>query len=191
MKKQITGIIFLLLLSLSISAQTTDRSVEKIRKIYTDVAEKARLAENDDEQGQFGELVMSELVINKRSRQWRAVGIYGQTFRFFYKGGNSEAHLYPDELVMVKAERRVSNRKYAEEYLFDGSGRLIFYFQRSENDDQTPAERRIYFDAARAVRVTEDGKSRDKLTAADLATAREAAAAAARIRDVFARSIKL
>lgn len=191
MKKQITGIIFLLVLSLSISAQTADRSVEKIRKIYTDVAEKARLAETDDEQGQFGELVMSELVINKRSRQWRAVGIYGETFRFFYKGGNSEAHLYPDELVLVKAERRVSNRKYAEEYLFDGSGRLIFYFQRSENDDQAPAERRIYIDAARVVRVTEDGKSRDKLTAADLAKAREAATAAARIRDVFARAIKL
>lgn len=191
MKDQIVFVSFFLLAALAVSAQSPAKAVESIRKAYTDTAEKARLAETDDEQGEIGELVMNELTINSRRHQWRAVGIYGQTFKFFYKGGNSEAHLYPDELVMVKAERTASNRKYREEYLYDAAGRLIFYFQRAENDETVPAERRIYFDAGRAVRVIEDGKTRDKLSAADLRSAREVQSAAVKLRDVFTRTINL
>lgn len=191
MKNKIVFVSFFLFTALAVSAQSPNKAVESIRKAYADAAEKARLAETDDEHGEIGELVMNELTVNSRNHQWRAVGIYGQTFKFFYKGGNSEAHLYPDELVMVKAERSVSNRKYKEEYLFDGNGRLIFYFQRAENDEMVPAERRIYFDAGRAVRVIEDGKTRDKLSAADLRSAREVQAAAVKLRDVFLRTINL
>ena len=54
-----------------------------------------------------------------------------------------------------------------------------------------PAERRIYFDAGRAVRVIDDGKTRDKLSAADLRSAREVQAAAVKLRDVFLRTINL
>jgi hypothetical protein len=191
MKNKIVFVSFFLFTALAVSAQSPNKAVESIRKAYADAAEKARLAETDDEHGEIGELVMNELTVNSRNHQWRAVGIYGQAFKFFYKGGNSEAHLYPDELVMVKAERSVSNRKYKEEYLFDGNGRLIFYFQRAENDEMVPAERRIYFDAGRAVRVIEDGKTRDKLSAADLRSAREVQAAAVKLRDVFLRTINL
>ena len=191
MKNKIVFVSFFLFTALAVSAQSPNKAVESTRKAYADAAEKARLAETDDEHGEIGELVMNELTVNSRNHQWRAVGIYGQAFKFFYKGGNSEAHLYPDELVMVKAERSVSNRKYKEEYLFDGNGRLIFYFQRAENDEMVPAERRIYFDAGRAVRVIEDGKTRDKLSAADLRSAREVKAAAVKLRDVFLRTINL
>lgn len=191
MKNKIVFVSFFLFTALAVSAQSPNKAVESIRKAYADAAEKARMAETDDEHGEIGELVMNELTVNSRNHQWRAVGIYGQAFKFFYKGGNSEAHLYPDELVMVKAERSVSNRKYKEEYLFDGNGRLIFYFQRAENDEMVPAERRIYFDAGRAVRVIEDGKTRDKLSAADLRSAREVQAAAVKLRDVFLRTINL
>ncbi len=191
MKNKIVFVSFFLFTALAVSAQSPNKAVESTRKAYADAAEKARLAETDDEHGEIGELVMNELTVNSRNHQWRAVGIYGQAFKFFYKGGNSEAHLYPDELVMVKAERSVSNRKYKEEYLFDGNGRLIFYFQRAENDEMVPAERRIYFDAGRAVRVIEDGKTRDKLSAADLRSAREVQAAAVKLRDVFLRTINL
>jgi len=191
MKLLTSCILILFTLTLCVSAQNADRSVENIRKTYTNVAEKARLAENDDEQGQFGELVMNEIVINKRNHQWRAVGIYGQTFRFFYKGGDTEAHMYPDQLVMIKTERRVSSRTYREEFLYDGSGRLIFYFQQSENDETVPAERRLYFDLAKPIRIIEDGRSRDRLSGKDLAVVREVAAANARIKDIFIKSIKL
>ena len=105
MKKQLFCISIILLVGLGVSAQTTEKAVEKIRNFYKDVSERARLAEVDAEHGQTGEIVMNELSINKRNHQWRAVGIYQQTYKFFYRGGDSEEHMYPDQLVMVKVER--------------------------------------------------------------------------------------
>jgi len=191
MKKQLLCVSVVLLACLGVSAQSTERSVEKIRLVYNSVSEKARLAELDDEQGQFGDLVMNELTINKRDHQWRAVGIFRETYKFFYRGGDSEEHMYPDQLVMVKVERHSSNRTYNEEFVFNDTGRLIFYFQKAENDNLVPAERRVYFSQASAIRIIEDGKTRDRLTARDAKAASDAAAEAAKIKDLFLRSIKL
>ena len=145
MKKQIFCVLIILLVGLGVSAQTIDKSVEQIRSIYTDVSEKARLAESDKGRGEFGDLVMNELTINKSNHQWRSVGVFRQTYKFFYKGGDSEEHMYPDQLVMVRVERRESDRSYVNEYLFGDSGELLFYFQKAENDKLAPAERRVYF----------------------------------------------
>ncbi|HRI03237.1 MAG TPA: hypothetical protein PLL77_05805 [Pyrinomonadaceae bacterium] len=192
MKKQISSLAFLLLLSVCVSAQTTDRSVEKIRTFYTDIAEKARLCETDDDRGEFGELFMNELVVNKRNHQWRAVGRHVLTYRFFYQmtPGDREDHMYPDQLVMVKVERRISDRTYNEEYLYSAGGALIFYFQKSENDDQSPSERRVYFSGIKAIRIAEDGKTRDKLNTKDAATIKEITGESGKIKDVFTRSLK-
>ena len=191
MKKQISGVLVLLLLSICVSAQTNDKTVEKIRTYYTDIAEKARLCEIDDDRGQLGELFMNELVVNKRNHQWRAVGIHNLSYKFFYRGGDSEKHMYPDRLVMVKAERKESNRVYNEEYLYSDAGVLMFYFQKAENDDQTPGKRRIYFSGIKPVRIIEDGKTRDKLTAKDIAVVKEITSQSAKIKEMFSRSIKL
>ena len=181
----------ILLVGLGVSAQTVEKSVEKIRSVYKDVSEKARLAETDNDRGEYGELVMNELTINKRNHQWRAVGIYQQTYKFFYKGGNSEEHMYPDELVMVKVERRESNRTYSEEYLFSDTGALIFYFQKADNDKAVPAERRVYFSGLRPIRVIEDGTTRDRLAIKGSAWIKELAGESARIKELFIKSIKL
>ncbi len=190
MKKQISSLAVLLLLSVCVSAQTTDKAVEKIRTFYTDIAEKARLCETDDDRGEFGELFMNELAVNKRNHQWRAVGIHNLTYKFFYRGGDSEEHMYPDRLVMVKVERRESNRTYKEEYLYSDAGVLMFYFQKAENDDQAPAERRVYFSGIKAIRITEDGKTRDKLSTKDAATVKELTKQSSRMKDVFLRTLK-
>ncbi|MEQ1607190.1 MAG: hypothetical protein ABL999_20195 [Pyrinomonadaceae bacterium] len=191
MKTKITAVTFLLFLAVSISAQAVDKTVDSIRKRYEDIAEKARLCETDDDRGQYGELFMNTLAVNSRNHQWRAVGIHQLTYKFFYTGGDSEKHMYPDRLVFVKTERHESNRTYNEEFLYSEVGVLMFYFQRAENDDQVPAERRVYFAGARAIRVVEDGKVRDRPTAKDLKTVREVAAANSGIKDIFTRSIKL
>lgn len=191
MKKQIFCISIILLVGLGVSAQTVEKSVEKIRSVYKDVSEKARLAETDKERGEFGELVMNEITINKRNHQWRAVGIYQQTYKFFYKGGDSEEHMYPDQLVMVKVERKESNRIYSEEYLFSDTGALIFYFQKAANDKMVPAERRVYFSGVRPIRVIEDGKTRDRLSIKGSAWIKELDGESARIKELFLKSIKL
>ncbi|CAN5397615.1 hypothetical protein BH10ACI2_BH10ACI2_02080 [soil metagenome] len=191
MKKQILYISILLTSCTSLFAQTTDKTVEKIRTYYSDITEKARLAETDDDRGQYGDLVMNELVINKRNHQWRAVGIYNLDYKFFYHGGDSEQHMYPDQLVKAVVEKKISNRNYTEEYLFSDAGVLMFYFQKAENDDQIPAERRVYFSGLGAVRVVEDSKTRDKLTAKDAATIREITESSRKIKEIFSKSIKL
>lgn len=187
MKSNILFIVVLLLAANVGFAQ----SIAEIQKRYAQLAEKARLCETDDEQGEYGALVMNELTVNSRRHQWRAVGIYGQTYKFFYKGGESERRLYPDQLVLVKTERTVSNRTYSEEFLFSDAGALMFYYQRSQNDDQMPAERRVYFSRGRAVRVIEDNKTRDRMTARDLTVVAEVLSQSRRINDIFTRSIKL
>lgn len=187
MKSKILLIAILLLAANAGFAQ----SVEAIQKRYADIAEKARLCETDDDQGEYGELVMNTLAINSRRHQWRAVGIYGQTYKFFYKGSDSERHLYPDQLVFVKAERRVSDRTYDEEFLFSDAGVLMFYFQKAENDNRAPAERRIYFSGGKEIRVVEDQKTRNRMTAKDVAIAKEILSQSRDIKDIFKLSIKL
>lgn len=191
--KKLYSLAFILLLSICISAQTTDRAVEKIQAFYTDIAGKALACETEDDQGEFGNLFMNELVINKRKHQWRAVGQHVLTYKFFYQmtPGDREDHMYPDQLVMVKVERKISDRTYNEEYLYSAAGVLMFYFQKAENDAQSPAERRVYFSGIRAIRVVEGGKTRDKLAVKDAATIKEISVESSKIRDVFVRSIKL
>lgn len=191
MMRHITSIAALLLFGVSVFGQTPDRAVEKIRTYYKDISEKIRLAETDDEQGQLGDLVMNELVINKRDHQWRAVGIYRETYKFFYRGGDTEEHLYPDQLVKVVVSKRVSNRDYTEEYLYSAKGELMFCFQTAQNDDTLPAERRLYFSGVKAIRIIEDTKTRDRLTNKDLKTATDVVAQSSKIKDLFLRSIKL
>ena len=191
MKKQIFCVLIILLVGLGVSAQTIDKSVEQIRSIYTDVSEKARLAESDKGRGEFGDLVMNELTINKSNHQWRSVGVFRQTYKFFYKGGDSEEHMYPDQLVMVKVERRESDRSYVNEYLFGDSGELLFYFQKAENDKLAPAERRVYFAGGRPIRVIEDGKTRDRLSIKSSGTLKDISFESAKIRELFLKSTKL
>ena len=191
MKKQILCVSFILLVGLGVSAQTVDKSVEKIRSVYKEIAEKARLAETDNDRGEFCELVMNELTVNKRNHQWRAVGIYHQTYKFFYQGGNSEEHLYPDQLVMVKAERKVSDRTYTEEFLFSEAGELLFYFQKADNDKTVSAERRVYFVGVRPIRIIDDGKTSDRLAIKTTGAIKDIVAASVKIKDLFQKSVKL
>ena len=177
--------------AISIAGQANSSSVAVIDKRYKDIAAKALACETDDEQGEYGPLVMNTLSVNSRSHQWRAVGIYGQTFKFFYQGGDDEKNLYPDKLVLVKTERRVSDRTYREEYLFSEKGELQYFVRHTENDDQTPKELRIYTEGMRALRIVENGKSRDKFNATDVKAEAEARRSAAKIKELFVKSITL
>ena len=192
MKKQTLCLSIILLVGLGVSAQTTDKAVEKIRAYYNGVAEKAILAEADEEHGQLDELFMNEFVVNKLNHQWRVVGIHMLTYKFFYKvkAGDSENHMYPDQLVMVKVLQQESNRTYSEEYLYSDTGALMFYFQKAENDDMTPAERRVYFSGFNAIRVVEDVQTRDKLVMKDAAIIKAINAESVKLKGLFSQSLK-
>ena len=75
--------------------------------------------------------------------------------------------------------------------MYSDAGALMFYFQKAENDTYVPAERRVYFSAGRAIRIIEDTKTRDRLTAKDAVTVKDIVADSARIKAVFKQSIGL
>jgi hypothetical protein len=189
MKNTLVALFLVLLTVFTASAQRTDKTVGKIRTYYNDVSEKARGAETEDDRGAFGELIMNELVINKRGHQWRAVGQFRETYKFFYKTWGET--MYPETLVLVTVERKVSNRSYTEEYLYNEKGALLFYFQKAENDTGVPAERSVYFNLGKAIRIVEGEKKRDRLRAADAATVKEILAQSVKVKDLFMRSTKL
>lgn len=180
----------LLILTLTAFGQRIDPAVAAIDKRYAEIAEKARLAETDEEQGQFGDLFVNRLTINERKHQWRAVGIYEKTYSFYYRAVDDEKRLYPDQLVFIKVDRRESARSYAEEYLFADSGQLIFYAQRADGDADLPAERKIYFSRGKPVRFTEDRAVKPAGRGAT-AAAQGVMRAASELKSIFSRSLQL
>ncbi len=171
--------------------QPTAEVVASIRDRYKSVSEKVRLCEQDDDHATGGELFVNELVVNSRDHQWRAVGIYKQTVRFFFRGGDTERSMYPDELVFIKTERRSSVRVYREEFLFSPAGDLLFFFRAAENDDDEPRETRVYFSRSRPIRIIDDSTTRDNLSVRDREKAKAVLADATNLRSVFIRSLKL
>jgi hypothetical protein len=192
MRNQIFATFLMLLLAGAIFAQTTDKTIAAINARYNDIAEKARLCERDDDQGEFGELVMNTLDVNARGHQWRAVGQYRPVYKFFYKGvENDEKRLYPDQLVFIVSERKVSARNYREEYLFSDAGALVYYFYK---DDVLPGkadEIKVWFAGGRAIRIEQDGSTRTRMTKADTITTNQRLTSAAKLMQFFKRSIDL
>lgn len=185
-----SGILLIVILVLAANAGL-GQTVDAISKRYAEIAEKARLCETDDEQGEYGELVMNTLAINSRRHQWRAVGIYGQNYKFYYRGGNDEKHLYPDQLVFVVNEKKVSNRNYREEYLFSDAGTLVYYYYKDDVLADKPSEIKVWFSAGKAVRIEQDGRIRNRMTKADVFSTNQRLATAARLMQFFKRSIEL
>ncbi|MBP9664305.1 MAG: hypothetical protein KBD94_06750 [Pyrinomonadaceae bacterium] len=192
MRKHIFATLLISLLAGGLFAQATDETIAAINARYDNIVEKARLCEADDDQGEFGELVMATLDVNARAHQWRAVGQYRPVYKFFYKQiGDNETRLYPDQLVFIVSERKVSDRVYREEYLYSDTGTLIFFRQKAENDATVPTERRVYFSGLKTLRIVEDGKARNRSTATDTKNIIEIRRAAGKLMDVFKRSIDL
>lgn len=189
-RRLILDVILLLLVVTGVSAQSDDKTVESINKRYAEIAEKARLCETDDDQGEYGDLFMNALTINSRGHQWRAVGIYGKTFKFFYKAvENDERRLYPDQLVFVKVEGKESSRTYSEEYLFSEKGVLVLYQRKAEND-QSLRDVRVYFSGLKPINIMVDGKAKIRFSASESRGAAEAKRNAAEIKEMFARSMR-
>lgn len=172
-------------------SQTIRDRVENIRKQYAAVSEKVRLAETDDDAAATGEIVVNELKINARNRQWRAVGIYNSNVKFFYTGGDTAKSLDPDRLVFVKMKGNVSARTVYDELLFSDSGDLIFHVRRMDGDGAKPNETRVYFENGKAFRIIENENVRDRLTAADLKTAAESIERSRHLKAIFTSTLRL
>lgn len=156
----------------------TDRRVGKIR----DIAQEAdRLVAEADRDGETASVFVSELVVNRGNGSYPAVGTFGVKVRFYYTYGDRERNPYPDRLVKVFTETRRAARVERGEYLFDRSGRLVFYY-----GDDGESKIRIYFDGVKAFRAQAGEKVVGVGTVAG--TARRVLADGHRLARVFADS---
>lgn len=173
----------LILIVPSVLAQeTADGKVERIRKIYSETAAKIEKVEKGSEEDRLAGIAVNELVVNKTGKSWPAVGNFREVYRFYYDSDGESP--YPSRLLKVSKTTESAARKYFEEYVFDYSGNLIFYFERTEDGD-APLERRVYFESGKAFRFVDDGKTRDKLTEEDEIVANDILVTENALRGIF------
>ncbi|QQS40655.1 MAG: hypothetical protein IPM63_14985 [Acidobacteriota bacterium] len=162
--------------------ETNDRKVERIRKIYSETNAKIEKVEKGGEEDRLAGIAVNELVVNKTGKSWPAVGNFREVYRFYYDSDGESP--YPSKLLKISKATESAARKYFEEYVFDRSGNLIFYFEKTE-DGEVPLERRVYFDSGKAFRFIDDGKTRDKLSEEDEIVANDILATENTLRGIF------
>ncbi len=189
---RLTAIYLLTSVSPHIYCQTNEKAIESIRSSYQEVGQKIAFIEQGGEAGQHGELVCNELVINKQNHSWPAVGIYQVTYKFYYDfdADSPNPPPYPNRLVKVVATSAISARTYQQEYLFDKTGSLVFYFSQAK-ESESLYERRYYFTAGRPLRIIEGKIVKDRLSASDHKNATWVSNKAIQVKDLFKQSLLL
>lgn len=128
-----------------------EKRIEEIRKIYQEVNKKVSECE---ENGETSTTFLTEMIVNKNSGQYPAVGIYRMTARFYYTFGNREKNPYPDRLMKVILATNRSATTESYEYLFNSAGQLIFYFGKKDE-----REIRVYFEAEKPIKILHGEKN--------------------------------
>ena len=159
--------IFIPLLLLYFPFKITAQTETEIKKHYQEVNQQIK---ESKEHGMEGSLYCNELVTNKNSMSWPAVGIYKKTTDFWYN--DDPNHMNASErdpktvLVKITISRSSASVITNEEYLYK-EGRLVFYFS-DERQEPKELETRIYFNTKGMFKsvVKANGK---ELTAKELA----------------------
>lgn len=180
MKPLFSSFVLILLFTAALYPQSDKaKRIKEIREEYTTLKSAIERIEKSDEQAHQSALAVNELVVNKLNKSWPAVGNYSVVYRFYYEQ-TGEQH-YPETLLMVTKKTVSAARTYYQEYLFEETGELMFYFTKSESD----GEHRIYFKDGKLL----DYKGKDdRLMAA--ATTSGAKAKAREIYEMFRLSIE-
>ena len=182
----LSGMLFILFTGdVSISAQSSDKRITDIRKIYD---ETNGLVAEMEKHPDLSTIFVVELVVNKYLSPYPAVGIYQSTATFYYTYGNREKDPYPNRLlkIVVELKRAANNGKF--EYLFDPSGDLIFAFTKPDGTDTV--EQRSYFSSRKLIKLTEDGKDRDAKNKDATEAGAVAKREAARLVGIFKASLR-
>lgn len=164
-----------------------EAKIEKIRALYVETNQTIEEIESDADKAKVGKFAVSELVVNKLDRSWAAVGNYKVVYRFYFQNGYEEP--YPTQLVKVTIATESAARRYFEEFLYDKTGALVFYFEKSA-DDEAPEERRIYFDKSTVIRFIEDENPHNKLSANDSVVVKMLLRKNGAVVDIFNKSIQ-
>jgi hypothetical protein len=177
--KRTTTFVFILFLAASALFAQSDKRIGAIREVAQQVDKMVAECESD---GESSSTFLTELVVNKNSGSYPAVGIYRSTVKFYYTFGDRERNPYPDRLLKIVVETKRSALIESTEYLFD-EGRLIFVFSKDSEK-----EMRIYFAAGKMFKAS-DGERSVVGSAANRASNR-ALAESRRLAAMFGESLR-
>lgn len=170
---------------LSANAQTSDKRVEEIRRIYQETNEQISAAEKDFS---TSAIFLTELIVNKGGTMYPAVGIFSNTIKFYYAYGDREENPYPNRLLKITVStNRSANREWSE-YLFDRAGKLIFYYEKM--GEESEAESRFYFASGKIIRIQRGQRIADINSRQELDAPKAVQAQADKLVEIFQRSLE-
>lgn len=140
--------IVLVLTHVLISAQTNDKRIDDIRKLYTQTNSDIEIAERE---APYAQIYVVELTVNKTENQYPAVGTYSNISKFYYTYGDREKNPYPDRLIKINVTTKRSAMITNSEFLFNPAGQLVFGFVKTDGEEQS--ETRMYFEKGLLIKL--------------------------------------
>lgn len=135
---------WILLLPITLCAASAG-DLSGIREHYGEVKE---MIENGEQ------LYRTDLEINSNGLMYPALGSYGRSFQFYW---DLDEENYPSSrLLFISVNSQYAAVEEYEEFLFDRSGELEFYFSSGGYEME---EKRYYFDGGALFRYSINGES--------------------------------
>ena len=157
-------IVVVMLATLSVCfGEAPQVEIKKIKEIFQKTNAQIAALEKSPEAAKSSPVSVDHYITNALNRRWEGVGNYKVMYRYYYlhDAPNDENHL-----LKISRTSESAARRYHEEFYYDEAGKLVFYFQKT-NDGDYPKERRIYFQNGKAIRLIDDKFSRDGYTDGD------------------------
>lgn len=184
-RKSIAQALFLLCAVFAASAQTPDKRIDDIRKLYTQTNSDIEIS---DREAPYSEIYLVELTVNKTGNQYPAVGTYSNISKFYYTYGDREKDPYPNRLLKINVTTKRSAMITNSEFLYNAAGQLVFGFVKADGLEQSQI--RMYFTNGALIKLL-DG---DRDINVHLKAAKDTAAAfkreSARLVGLFDASMK-
>lgn len=139
-RRSIAHAVVLICTVFAVSAQTPDKRIDEIRKLYEQTSSDIAVAERE---APYSEIYVVELTVNKTGNQYPAVGTYSNISKFFYTYGDREKNPYPDRLLRINVTTKRAAMITNSEFLFNAAGQLVFGFVKTDGEEQR--ETRMYF----------------------------------------------
>lgn len=136
-----------IIVTMAVTGLMAAESIGEIRELYSEVH--SMIDSSDD-------IYLSELDINTTGTMYPALGSYSRSFDFYW--GLDEDDYPSGKLFFIAVNSQYAAVEQYEEFLFNGSEELVFYFSSGGYE---MAEERFYFDGNNLLRYIRDDESTD------------------------------
>ena len=172
------------ILSCIANAQSADRRVDDIRKLYDETNQRIADAEKQEQ----SDIFVTEVNVNKRLNPYPAVGVYATATKFHYTYGDREKEPYPNRLLKIEIVVKRSATTTNAEFFYNTAGELIM--GRVLTDGDEPRETLAYFSRSQLIKMIDNDEELSVKLKAIIETAQTLQVESAKLKRLFASTIK-